>query len=640
MRASKPDDILPSINCHDSYGKAPLHLAAMSANVEIGTILLQNGAPVDERDHEGYTAFHLATKTFNTDDNPLQGSKLKFCHLLLNYKASLLSEATGGVLPWDLAYNRKDFALMSLILMEGELQACRGFTQSGEYFGNDVLNLAMQEEEWDFVVQLITRGHVTGPSTNRTFLDGVRLGIATAKRLDKSLVKHLLQGDEESSSDVTSEKAWKFGLRKLGFESSKLIAMPPSNQILEQIEFWRRAELLNAAITSHNYQDVSRILRRDPTLARLMFGLDYSEGVRLIVASETRDEELLYSVLHKDHKILSMFLLEHFDRECILDSMVVEEGKLFLEKVYQLGDLIEGSNAEVACDLVAQDTRMLPFLKSMTIARLLEIRSELAEGLKESTRNLFHKHHLQVDYAYLSNMGLRRIHSSITAKLRLEFWNAAESLKQAMDECDYDLAIVLLGMYRELINQLHGLSYADRQKLDYIVRHELDNEVAPLFARAKSLSRIEVMTISESDRDVIEKYANIPEDIDAAEANEACKQAVAADSRAPRVSNSFAFFYDMSIKDTALPPLNVLADPSFPISPKDVSENASEDLRATEEKPRGMFSRQEVIEKWVEHSMNRKNSLASVSTDTTSSSFSKEASEKKTSLLDSASENI
>ena len=60
------------IHIHNSEGRSPLHLAALSGNVEVAAMLLDAGADIEEKDAQGKTALYLAFNSFHGDQEMMR----------------------------------------------------------------------------------------------------------------------------------------------------------------------------------------------------------------------------------------------------------------------------------------------------------------------------------------------------------------------------------------------------------------------------------------------------------------------------------------------------------------------------------------------------------------------------------------
>lgn len=147
----------PLIDATDSNGRTPLHLAATFASWETVILLLEHGAEVDRRSNDGFTALHLAMDASDADVNRKEGDRLQTCKALYSHGADLLAANNLGICAWDLALQRLDFALMGLLLENGGPKACRYSTMPRNAHGQDLLNIAIDREEWAFVTLLLSQ---------------------------------------------------------------------------------------------------------------------------------------------------------------------------------------------------------------------------------------------------------------------------------------------------------------------------------------------------------------------------------------------------------------------------------------------------------------------------------------------------
>ncbi|KAI9773188.1 MAG: hypothetical protein M1840_008309 [Geoglossum simile] len=279
-----------NVNVVDQKHRTPLHLAAGFAHVEICTILLDQGASVHLQDQGGFTALHAAADASRKDVALFEGNKVRFCSLLCSCAASLTAQTHDGMLPWDLAYHRNEMPLMEFILRKGGLSACRRLILHGQYIGNWLLEEAIAKEDWSFVLALITKGHATGSPGLKLYLDGVRLGIAASRRADASLVKFFLSSDTMAHVQGFDPGTW--GFTSDSIMASQLVPSLPRSDP----DFWYRAQLLKSRTASTDYAGIIQLLRDDMRLMHVIQGLTYEDGVRLAVAVESANSDLLRSI--------------------------------------------------------------------------------------------------------------------------------------------------------------------------------------------------------------------------------------------------------------------------------------------------------------------------------------------------------
>jgi len=164
------------VNAIDLKKQTPLHVAAKFGRVSIAEKLLQNGAKADMVDEDGNTAFHLAVAS----DPSLwhtQADQIDFLAFLYTHwttacgpdvnktefiAAKLNTENFAGKTAWDLAYQQRAFMVMDFLIAKGGFDVCRQLQMDGEYIGNQLLNCAIDIDEWDLVVTLMRHESVLG----------------------------------------------------------------------------------------------------------------------------------------------------------------------------------------------------------------------------------------------------------------------------------------------------------------------------------------------------------------------------------------------------------------------------------------------------------------------------------------------
>ncbi len=90
-----------NINERDSNGWTALHFASQNGDVEIGKLLIDNGADIDSKDNYGNTPLWRATFSSNGDG--------KFIKLLLKHGANKNIENNHNVSPFILANTIDNF---------------------------------------------------------------------------------------------------------------------------------------------------------------------------------------------------------------------------------------------------------------------------------------------------------------------------------------------------------------------------------------------------------------------------------------------------------------------------------------------------------------------------------------------------
>jgi len=127
----RPDSggLVCDVNAMDICQRSPMHLAAKRANVTLAKLLLQHGASVLMQDDQGRLPLHVTAQMMPEDTSPEVNhyahrdydtgpDQLGFCELLLEHKEALLIPDKEHRLAWQLAWDMRNFKLLSLLFSE------------------------------------------------------------------------------------------------------------------------------------------------------------------------------------------------------------------------------------------------------------------------------------------------------------------------------------------------------------------------------------------------------------------------------------------------------------------------------------------------------------------------------------------
>ncbi len=98
-----------NINETDAHGKTPLHIAAWHGNVEIGKLLIKNGAKIEAKNSIQETPLHVAAWKGNID----------FVKLLVENNADIYSENNINQTPCELAIDENHIDVVNYFLQNG-----------------------------------------------------------------------------------------------------------------------------------------------------------------------------------------------------------------------------------------------------------------------------------------------------------------------------------------------------------------------------------------------------------------------------------------------------------------------------------------------------------------------------------------
>jgi ankyrin repeat protein len=99
------------VNARDSWGKTPLHIAAMIGREDAAKLLIANGADIDAKDNYGYTPLHDAAGNSRWAN--------RVARLLISAGADIHARTIGGVSPLHRAAEGGDPNIVKLLIEKG-----------------------------------------------------------------------------------------------------------------------------------------------------------------------------------------------------------------------------------------------------------------------------------------------------------------------------------------------------------------------------------------------------------------------------------------------------------------------------------------------------------------------------------------
>ncbi|GMT05820.1 hypothetical protein PENTCL1PPCAC_27994 [Pristionchus entomophagus] len=105
-----------SPNLADMQSRTPLYQAVFYTSFKQVQMLIENGANLNAADRNGQTPLHIACRTHGTLDNH------RLTSLLLNHGANPNRSTIGGVLPIDLAIQKRDHSTVQMLLEAGSVE--------------------------------------------------------------------------------------------------------------------------------------------------------------------------------------------------------------------------------------------------------------------------------------------------------------------------------------------------------------------------------------------------------------------------------------------------------------------------------------------------------------------------------------
>lgn len=123
------EGLVCDVNALDVNHRSPMHLAAKRADVTLAVLLLEYGASELIQDDHGRLPLHVIAEMIPEDANLLVNhfthrgedtgpDQLGFCELLLRRKEALLIHDKERRLAWQIAWDKRNFKLLSLLFSE------------------------------------------------------------------------------------------------------------------------------------------------------------------------------------------------------------------------------------------------------------------------------------------------------------------------------------------------------------------------------------------------------------------------------------------------------------------------------------------------------------------------------------------
>jgi ankyrin repeat protein len=220
------DTLLPtgilSVDAVNRTLQTPLHIAALAARADIAQVILEHKPKVDELDADGATALLTACRSSKKKVMEANGSRTEFVNLLVQSGAALITHDYKGQNPWMLARKFQDFNLMTYILME--LQEWQSLHQLiyHEPPDRELIECAIQQEEWDFVTTCLATDAIKPYSLRTTILREENIHINRlyyfARRGDKNMVKWVFETSRKGLLSIQMDSTKNPGLRDLQIE--------------------------------------------------------------------------------------------------------------------------------------------------------------------------------------------------------------------------------------------------------------------------------------------------------------------------------------------------------------------------------------------------------------------------------------
>jgi len=197
-----PTDIL-SVDAVNGTLQTPLHVAALAARADVAQIILEHHPKVDMLDADGGTPLLSACRSSKKRVMDANGNRTEFVDLLVEKGATLLTHDKKGQNPWILARKYQDFNLMAYILERLNQMDCMPHLTYKEPPDRELIEWAIQQEEWDFVTTCLGTGAICSdflPATlvneNTSTIDRL---YAYARRGDKTMVQWVFEASRKGS---------------------------------------------------------------------------------------------------------------------------------------------------------------------------------------------------------------------------------------------------------------------------------------------------------------------------------------------------------------------------------------------------------------------------------------------------------
>ena len=218
-----PKNIL-GVDAVNGILQTPLHVAALAARTDIAEILLEYNPKIDALDADGATSLLSACRSSKERVIDANGNRTEFVDMLIGKGAALITRDNKGQNPWILARKYQDFNLMAYILERLNEMDCLPHLIYRDPPDRELIEWAIQQEEWDFITTCLRTGAVSSvflpvTLTNETPSSIDRL-YSYARRGDKTMVQWIFEASRKGSlSNDAMHTGLKFtGMRNLFME--------------------------------------------------------------------------------------------------------------------------------------------------------------------------------------------------------------------------------------------------------------------------------------------------------------------------------------------------------------------------------------------------------------------------------------
>jgi ankyrin repeat protein len=195
-----PSEVL-SIDALNGTLQTPLHVAALAARADVAQIILEYNPILDVFDADGATSLLLACRSGKKRVTDANGNRTEFVDLLVEKGACLTTCDNKGQSPWTAARKYQDFNLMAYLLERLHQIEC--IPHLKEPPDRELIEWAIQQEEWDFITTCLGTGALNSdslpaPLVNEHVRTILRL-YAYARRGDKTMVQWVFESSRKGS---------------------------------------------------------------------------------------------------------------------------------------------------------------------------------------------------------------------------------------------------------------------------------------------------------------------------------------------------------------------------------------------------------------------------------------------------------
>jgi ankyrin repeat protein len=316
------------VHVYSPETRIAVHKAASVCRADLVEVLLAYGFQVDALDARGNTPLLIGCQLDREPPNFNSYSRTQICETLINNGANIYAKDHQGLTPFLIAQAHADYPLMTLLLEhalrlsdldpsvlksrilesikdpEKDRQYCK---ESRELIGDEIIDLqlirqAAAKEEWDFFMTCIG-GHFVGKAEllqvfpRRTWSDGVDsvdiLRFQSARR-DRETVRYLHDAGPSGRSPI--QRVSQIGERDLQMECSDLRASLNATLWPKMVKkFWRtdeNGETVPRKLSKRFKKRYMEFQPRDPVNGQIKWGWS-SDGLSddLISSDEVSESE-------------------------------------------------------------------------------------------------------------------------------------------------------------------------------------------------------------------------------------------------------------------------------------------------------------------------------------------------------------